>query len=122
MEGDIPERRCNGQTGPRRRRSGGARVHDVADPEPPQRHRGADADLAELAGVAAELGAAGRGVLQLVADFLDVDTGLKVILEMARASGRPVSVSLAQFHLRPGAYREVLSRLAAATVAPWSTW
>jgi N-acyl-D-aspartate/D-glutamate deacylase len=73
-----------------------------------------DAGVAELAGIAAELGAAGQGVLQLVADFLDVDADVGVILEMARASRRPVSVSLAQFPLRPGAYREVLSRLAAA--------
>jgi N-acyl-D-aspartate/D-glutamate deacylase len=74
-----------------------------------------DADVAELAGIAAELGAAGRGVLQLVADFLDPGKDVDVILEMARASGRPVSVSLVQFPLRPGAYREVLSRLAAAS-------
>jgi N-acyl-D-aspartate/D-glutamate deacylase len=74
-----------------------------------------DTDVAELAGIAAELGAAGQGVLQLVADFLDPGADLDVILEMARASGRPVSVSLVQFPLRPGAYREVLSRLAAAS-------
>jgi N-acyl-D-aspartate/D-glutamate deacylase len=74
-----------------------------------------DADVAELAGIAAELGAAGRGVLQLVADFLDPGADFDVILEIARASGRPVSVSLVQFPLRPGAYREVLSRLAAAS-------
>ena len=74
-----------------------------------------DTDVAELAGIAAELGAAGQGVLQLVADFLDPAADLDVILEMARASGRPVSVSLVQFPLRPGAYREVLSRLAAAS-------
>jgi N-acyl-D-aspartate/D-glutamate deacylase len=74
-----------------------------------------DTDVTELAGIAAELGGAGQGVLQLVADFLDVDADFGVILEMARASRRPVSVSLVQFPLRPGAYREVLSRLAAAS-------
>jgi N-acyl-D-aspartate/D-glutamate deacylase len=37
-----------------------------------------------------------------------------VILAMARASGRPVSVSLIEIAPRPGAYREVLSALAAA--------
>jgi N-acyl-D-aspartate/D-glutamate deacylase len=76
-----------------------------------------DTDVAELAGIASELGAAGQGVLQLVADFLDVEADLDVILAMARASGRPVSVSLVQFPLRPVAYREVLSRLAAANEA-----
>jgi N-acyl-D-aspartate/D-glutamate deacylase len=74
-----------------------------------------DADVAELAGIAAALGAAGRGVLQLVADFIDVEADLKVILAMARASGRPTSVSLVQFPFRPGAYREVLAALAAAS-------
>ena len=76
-----------------------------------------DAGTAELAGIAAELRAAGKGVLQLVADFLDVDADLDVMLAMARASGRPLSVSLAQFPLKPGAYREVLARIAAANDA-----
>jgi N-acyl-D-aspartate/D-glutamate deacylase len=76
-----------------------------------------DAGTAELAGIAAELRAAGKGVLQLVADFLDVDADLDVMLAMARASGRPLSVSLAQFPLKPGAYREVLAKIAAANDA-----
>jgi N-acyl-D-aspartate/D-glutamate deacylase len=70
-----------------------------------------DAEVAELAGIGAELGAAGRGVLQLVADFVDVESDLDVILATARASGRPVSVSLVQFPLKPDAYRQVLDRL-----------
>jgi N-acyl-D-aspartate/D-glutamate deacylase len=74
-----------------------------------------DADVAEVAGIAAGLGAAGRGVLQLVADFLDVQADLDVILAMARASGRPVSVSLIEIAPRPGAFRQVLSGLAAAS-------
>jgi N-acyl-D-aspartate/D-glutamate deacylase len=73
-----------------------------------------DADVAEVAGIAAGLGASGRGVLQLVADFLDVQADLDVILAMARASGRPVSVSLIEITPRPGAFRQVLSGLAAA--------
>ncbi len=73
-----------------------------------------DSEVAELAGIAAALGQAGQGVLQLVADFLDVDADLEVILAMARASGRPVSVSLAQFAGKPLAYREVLARLSTA--------
>jgi N-acyl-D-aspartate/D-glutamate deacylase len=76
-----------------------------------------DSDVAELAGIAAALGQAGQGVLQLVADFLDVRADLDVIWAMARASGRPVSVSLTQFPLRPLAYREVLAQLSAANEA-----
>jgi N-acyl-D-aspartate/D-glutamate deacylase len=73
-----------------------------------------DAGIDELAGIAAELGAAGKGVLQLVTDFVDVDADFEVMLAMMRASGRPLSVSLAQSPLAPGAYREVLARLAEA--------
>jgi N-acyl-D-aspartate/D-glutamate deacylase len=76
-----------------------------------------DSDVAELAGIAAALGEAGQGVLQLVADFLDVQADLDVIWAMARASGRPVSVSLTQVPFRPLAYREVLAQLAAANEA-----
>ena len=71
-----------------------------------------DAGIDELAGIAAELGASGRGVLQLVTDFLDVDADFEVMLAMMRASGRPLSVSLAQSPLAPDTYREVLRRLA----------
>ena len=70
-----------------------------------------DAGIDELAGIAAELGVAGKGVLQLVTDFLDVDADFEVMTAMMRASGRPLSVSLAQFPLKPDAYAEVLHRM-----------
>jgi N-acyl-D-aspartate/D-glutamate deacylase len=70
-----------------------------------------DAGIDELAGIAAELGVAGKGVLQLVTDFLDVDADFEVMTAMMRASGRPLSVSLAQFPLAPDAYGEVLRRM-----------
>lgn len=72
-----------------------------------------DAGIDELAGIAAELGAAGKGVLQLVTDFIDVDADFDVMLAMMRASRRPLSVSLAQSPLNPGAYVDVLQRMAA---------
>jgi N-acyl-D-aspartate/D-glutamate deacylase len=53
-------------------------------------------------------------VLQLVTDFLDVDVDMEIIRAMARASGRPLSVSLVQSHFDPGGYRAVLKRLAEA--------
>src|SRR5438270_1014564 len=71
-----------------------------------------DAGIDELAGIAAELGSSGRGVLQLVTDFLDVDADFEVKLAMMRASGRPLSVSLAQSPLAPDTYRQVLQRIA----------
>ncbi|HET6817541.1 MAG TPA: amidohydrolase family protein [Mycobacteriales bacterium] len=76
-----------------------------------------DAGTDELAGIAAELGAAGRGVLQLVTDFLDVDTDFNVMLAMMKTSGRPLSVSLAQSPLQPDTYLEVLRRMAEVNAA-----
>jgi len=76
-----------------------------------------DAGIDELAGIAAELGAAGRGVLQLVTDFIDVDTDFDVMLAMMKASGRPLSVSLAQSPLQPNTYLEVLRRMAETNAA-----
>jgi N-acyl-D-aspartate/D-glutamate deacylase len=73
-----------------------------------------DAGVDELVGIAAELGAAGRGVLQLVTDFADVDADFELMLAMMRASGRPLSFSLAQSPLAPATYLDVLRRLAAA--------
>jgi N-acyl-D-aspartate/D-glutamate deacylase len=54
------------------------------------------ATSAELAGIASGLGRAGRGVLQLVSDFANLDDEWPVVLKMA-ASGRPISMSVAEY-------------------------
>jgi N-acyl-D-aspartate/D-glutamate deacylase len=51
---------------------------------------------AELAGIAAGLRRAGRGVMQLLSDFDDLDEEWPIILGMAEASARPVSISVAE--------------------------
>jgi N-acyl-D-aspartate/D-glutamate deacylase len=67
----------------------------------------------ELVGIARALGEAGAGVLQVVSDFPDFDDEMGTLLEMMRASGRPLSVSLSQS--APGhGYRRVLDTLTAA--------
>ena len=67
----------------------------------------------ELVGIARAIGATGRGVFQLVTDFPDVEVELETMREMMRVSGRPLSVSLAQF--RPGdGYRHILEAIADA--------
>jgi N-acyl-D-aspartate/D-glutamate deacylase len=68
----------------------------------------------ELLGIARALGDAGRGVLQLVTDFLDVDEEMGIFRSMAEESGRPLSVSLAQSPLAPESWRRVLELLDAA--------
>jgi N-acyl-D-aspartate/D-glutamate deacylase len=68
---------------------------------------------AELVGIATALGEAGAGVLQVVSDFPDFDDEMGTLLEMMRASGRPLSVSLSQS--APGhGYRRVLDALTQA--------
>src|SRR3954452_15235449 len=76
-----------------------------------------DAGLEELVEIAAAVGATGRGVLQLVTDFLDVDVDMQIMRAMVQASGRPLSVSLVQNHFDPTGYRTVLARIAEANAA-----
>ncbi|HEX3567108.1 MAG TPA: amidohydrolase family protein, partial [Acidimicrobiales bacterium] len=68
----------------------------------------------ELAGIAEGLGAAGRGVLEVVSDFLDLDEEAATIIGMARASGRPLSISVVQADLFPERWREIMGAISEA--------
>jgi N-acyl-D-aspartate/D-glutamate deacylase len=50
----------------------------------------------ELVGIATEMGRSGRGVLQVVSDFGDVDDEFALLRQMAASSGRPLSYTLVQ--------------------------
>ncbi|MDG2278056.1 MAG: amidohydrolase family protein [Pseudomonadales bacterium] len=63
----------------------------------------------ELTGIAMGLKDAGRGVLQLITDFDDVEQEFANFEHMMRASGRPLSLSLAES--LGGDWRRVLARI-----------
>lgn len=76
-----------------------------------------DAAREELLGIAEEMGKSGAGVLQLVSDFADLQIEFETLTEMARLSGRPLSLSLAQADVMPGRYKELLAKLEEANRA-----
>jgi N-acyl-D-aspartate/D-glutamate deacylase len=69
------------------------------------------ASEAELAAIADALRDAGRGVLQLVSDLDDPDAELAMLRRLVERSGRPLSLSLMQWHSAPEKWRTVLSWL-----------
>jgi len=70
------------------------------------------AEADELVGIARAIGETGRGVLQGVSDFADVDAEFALFRRMAEESGRPLSFSLVQ--VRGDTWRRQLQLLAAA--------
>jgi N-acyl-D-aspartate/D-glutamate deacylase len=75
------------------------------------------AEADELIGIAMALGAAGTGVLQAVTDFIDLEGEIELFHRMAAASGRPISVSIAQGPRTPDDWRAELDAFATSTAA-----
>ena len=71
----------------------------------------------ELVGVAKGLKDAGKGVLQLISDFDDLDAEFGIIRRMAEESGRPLSTTVLQLHHAPDLWRQILERIAQASDA-----
>jgi N-acyl-D-aspartate/D-glutamate deacylase len=64
----------------------------------------------ELITIARAVGETGQGVLQLITDWDDLDAEFKLIEELVRSSGRPLSYSLLQHDFMPHRWKEVLRR------------
>lgn len=68
----------------------------------------------ELHGIARAIGATGKGVLQLIADFEDVDKEFAMIRGMSEVSGRPLSLTIEQDDRWPHRWERVLELIAEA--------
>lgn len=62
----------------------------------------------ELLGIAMGLARAGKGVLQVVSDFADGIEELQMLFRVARQSGRPLSISIAQPDSQPDGWRMLM--------------
>jgi N-acyl-D-aspartate/D-glutamate deacylase len=62
----------------------------------------------ELTRIGLALKAAGRGVFQLVSDFEDTALELPMLRRIMEASGRPLSIAVAQWHHAPERWRGIL--------------
>jgi N-acyl-D-aspartate/D-glutamate deacylase len=68
------------------------------------------APLHEMLSIAKAVGETGKGVLQLISDFDDLDAEFYLMRECAKISGRPLSYTLLQHDFMPERWREVLKR------------
>ena len=64
----------------------------------------------ELITIARAIGETGKGVLQLITDWDDLDAEFKLVEELVKSSGRPLSYSLLQHDFLPLRWKEVLRR------------
>jgi N-acyl-D-aspartate/D-glutamate deacylase len=68
------------------------------------------AEVDELVGIALGLKDADHGVLELISDFGDLEEEFGIVERMSAASGRPISISLAQ-GLSPNGWKKILGRI-----------
>jgi N-acyl-D-aspartate/D-glutamate deacylase len=69
----------------------------------------------ELAGIAQGLSDAGKGVLQIISDFDDLEAEFGLIRRMAAESGRPLSMTVLQTPNAPDRWRQVLDLIGQAS-------
>ena len=72
------------------------------------------AEYDELVGMASALRSAGRGVMEMISDFDDLDAEFDLLKSMVSSAGRPMSISLAQGISDQG-WRKVLGKIEGAS-------
>ena len=72
------------------------------------------AEYDELVGMASALQAVGRGVMEMISDFDDLDAEFDLLKSMVRSAGRPMSISLAQ-GIGDHGWRKVLNKIEGAS-------
>ena len=86
--------------------------HRTADGDPTPSLR---ASTEELECIAQGVADAGHGVVELISDFFpDTDGEFELVRAMVARTGVPLSLSLAQSHRHPDAWRDLLGRIEAA--------
>ena len=73
------------------------------------------AEFDEMIGIAEALGAAGKGVIQIISDFIDFEGEFELVKAMGARSGRPVSMSIAQAGRRKDQWKKTLDLMSQAT-------
>jgi N-acyl-D-amino-acid deacylase len=71
----------------------------------------------ELQAIGRAVGETGKGVMQLISDFDELDEEFTLIRDVATASGRPLSFTLLQHDFLPERWREVMKRVTTARSA-----
>ena len=74
------------------------------------------AEYDELVGMASALHSSGRGVMEMISDFDDLDEEFSLLESMVRSAGRPMSISLAQ-GISDHGWRKVLVKIESASNA-----
>jgi N-acyl-D-aspartate/D-glutamate deacylase len=73
-----------------------------------------NAPAKELTAIGRAVGATGKGVMQLISDFDELDDEFALLRDVAQASGRPLSFTLLQHDFLPERWREVMRRVGLA--------
>src|SRR5580658_8979696 len=76
-----------------------------------------NAESAELTAIAHAMRSAGSGWMQIVSDFEEQDDEFGLFRRLAEASGRPVTMTLLQSHIKPERWRDLLGQIEAANAA-----